>query len=98
MTIQELINLAVNNLLLVAILSTIFFFGDSIYNWVVRVSKRIGKTKFTGFLVALLMIVVLSILPVVLQGFLHKLLTFWGVIVVIILIIVASYMKYTRRF
>jgi hypothetical protein len=98
MTIQDIINLVVDNLLLVAILAAIFFFGDTIYNWVVRVSKRTGKTRFTGFLIAFLMIVVLSLLPVVLQGFLHKLLTFWGVIVVIILIIIASYMKYTKRF
>ncbi len=98
MTIQDIINLVVDNLLLVAILAAIFFFGDTIYNWIVKVSKRTGKTRFTGFLIALALVVVLSLLPVLLQGWMHRLLTSWGVIVVIIAIIIASYMKYTKRF
>jgi fatty acid desaturase len=98
MAVQELINWVVGNMLLVAILALIFFFGDVIYNFIVKTSKSMGKTKAAGFLIALLMVLVLSLLPVILQGLFSKLLTFWGVVIVILLIIVVSYLKYTRKF
>ncbi len=98
MTIQGMINWVIENMLLVAILAAIFFFGDVIYGWIVRVSKNMGRGKFWGFVIALLMVLVLSLLPVMLQGFMHRLLTFWGIIALIVVIIFASYMKYTRKF
>jgi hypothetical protein len=88
----------VQNMLLMSVLALIFFFGDVIYGWLVKVSKNLGGSKIGGFIVALLLVIVLSLMPVLLQGWMNKLLTFWGIIVFIIAVIVVCYLKYRRKF
>ena len=94
MPLQEGIEILQQNLLYIAILAIIFFYGDYIYHWVKNfVKEKVTDNLYGGFVMTLCIILILSAIPIILaQMFMDSDSNFLWFIIVVLLI--ASFWRY----
>jgi hypothetical protein len=85
------------NALMLAIISTFFFFNSYLDSFVLRFSRRNARGDFKRFLIFLVTVLVISALPGIVNNFVLSNFGFQAVIILTLCLLSLNYLKYTKK-